>query len=279
MKQSIIIVAILIAATAIFIGDRRINTAAKTASVNVPTASTSASDQCPQKKCGSGGFFQKCMVPDEWIVPISLRTLTGRRALFYKACGKHDDCYDTYGANKAQCDRKFLSDLEDECGRAYNTIIEKPAKEVCNGAAKIYYQAVSDSAKAAEAFRDAQNAAARHQTYLVTVTTGNVDKAGTDSRVFISLYGSSGDIIDEYINPPGDSWERGQTDQSGISRDVGDIRRIRMKIQEKGQNPGWNLYKVTIKNLKTKRVWDFTCDCWLARSHGTLERVIDAVPR
>jgi hypothetical protein len=104
-----------------------------------------------------------------------------------------------------------------------------------------------------------------------------VDKAGTDSRVYISLFGSAGEVIDEYVNPPGNSWERAQTDRFGIKADVGDVHRIRIRHSDTGENPGWFLQKVTIKNLKTKRVWEFPCECWLARSHGTVQREINAV--
>lgn len=278
MKQAFVMFAMVVAVTMTFIGSRNVEIA-KTAAAKVLPTPFPLVDYCPQKKCGSGGFFQKCVVPDEWVVPLSLRTLTGQRALFYKACGKHDDCYDTYGASKAQCDRKFLTDLEDECARAYNTIIEEPAKRACYGAARGYYEIMSGSDKSREAFAAAQDAAGRNQSYLVSITTGDVDKAGTDSRVYISLFGSNGEIIDEYVNPPGNSWERAQTDRFGIARNVGDIRRLRIRHSNTGENPGWFLEKVTIKHLKTKRVWEFPCSCWLANSHGTIQREGDVIPQ
>ncbi len=34
---------------------------------------------------------------------------------FSEACIKHDECYRTLGADRAQCDQKFLEDMTAEC--------------------------------------------------------------------------------------------------------------------------------------------------------------------
>ena len=125
-----------------------------------PTISTSNSEplQCPNhgtKRCGSGGFLTLCTVPDEWVSPLSIAS--GKSAKFYRACKKHDDCYDTYGASRAKCDRAFQGDLEDECDRGFNTVILQPARGGCYVAAKGYYEAVAGAG--AGAFSKAQESA------------------------------------------------------------------------------------------------------------------------
>jgi len=106
--------------------------------------------------------------------------------------------------------------------------------------------------------------------YEVFITTGDVDKADSNARVYIALIGDRGQTDDIYINPPGDSWERGQTDTQRLDiPDVGELRRIRVSHNNGNKDPGWFVSTVIVRNLKTGRTWEFPCNCWLADSHNT----------
>jgi hypothetical protein len=62
---------------------------------------------------------------------------------FSSACRGHDICYFTIGADKAQCDTAFRSDLGEICRQAFESNI--PLQGQCNLNADLYYNAVSGS--------------------------------------------------------------------------------------------------------------------------------------
>ena len=111
------------------------------------------------KNCGDVDSPKRSLfIPDEWYPPISAPLgLRFDAAKFYKACIKHDNCYDTYGVIRRDCDRKFRKDLLEECARAFNTIWASAARDSCNIAAEVYYEAVV--AWGDEAFEIAQRKA------------------------------------------------------------------------------------------------------------------------
>lgn len=97
--------------------------------------------------CGAAGDWRSKLIPDQWPPPEARRgwaAKLGRVEIVpvYRACKKHDDCYDTPGTSRAQCDERFLDDMRGECERTYQNILETPLKEACYQAALGYYQAV-----------------------------------------------------------------------------------------------------------------------------------------
>lgn len=101
--------------------------------------------------CGPNGWKNK-FVPENpfWI------------AHFTPACNNHDTCYETCGADKAVCDKEFLTDMQVICYFKYgwaNPYEEPPSdlvvkQKACNLAAKSYYKAVNKYGK--KPFKDAQ---------------------------------------------------------------------------------------------------------------------------
>jgi hypothetical protein len=104
------------------------------------------------KNCGEEGSWKSGLVPDEFWSPGSVDS-----AKFYRACIEHDDCYETLGSSKADCDEAFRKRLLVECDRAYNGILEKGFIPPCYAAAQIYYEAVERAG--GDAFRAAQKKA------------------------------------------------------------------------------------------------------------------------
>lgn len=78
--------------------------------------------------CGSG--ITEKLVPDWNMLP---------------ACTAHDNCYDTCGSTKANCDTTFYNNMKSLCAKKYagTSVSKKAGLKVCNAQAYIYYQAVA----------------------------------------------------------------------------------------------------------------------------------------
>ncbi|MBU1277290.1 MAG: phospholipase [Proteobacteria bacterium] len=98
--------------------------------------------------CGANGDWRSNLVPDRW-PPRGVKTTwlpggnTIKQVPVYKACIRHDECYDRSGATQKKCDRRFLKDMLNQCQGVYKDLLELPHLEACNAAAQGYYQAVA----------------------------------------------------------------------------------------------------------------------------------------
>jgi hypothetical protein len=102
-------------------------------------------------------------------------------------------------------------------------------------------------------------------TYRITVVTGAVEYAGTDANVYITLFGSNGNSGERLLDNAADNFERGTTDVFDIQmRDIGEIRRIRIRHDNWGNCPGWFLERVIVHKEDTDEEWVFPCHRWLA---------------
>jgi hypothetical protein len=113
--------------------------------------------------CGAENDWRSQLVPDYWPPrPVRhIKSLDGKLlkpVRFYKACKRHDDCYDTYGKPRKSCDEKFYEDMKTQCCKVYGKFWELPQKKVCEAAAFGYYQAVVKNGE--PAYLSAQKAAA-----------------------------------------------------------------------------------------------------------------------
>ncbi|MCF8040974.1 MAG: phospholipase [Desulfarculaceae bacterium] len=110
--------------------------------------------------CGANGDWRSNLVPDRW-PPKGVKTswIPGggsiKQVPVYKACIRHDECYDRPGATQKQCDRRFLRDMLNQCQGVYKDVLQLPHLEACKAAAQGYYQAVAKYG--APAFAQAQN--------------------------------------------------------------------------------------------------------------------------
>lgn len=104
-------------------------------------------------------------------------------------------------------------------------------------------------------------------TYNVSVVTSDIRNAGTDSNVYIKLFGDKNDsgkieLVTSKTNK--NKFERGNTDVFEIkSSDVGLIRKIKIGHDGKGIGSGWHLKEVIIDAPKLGKKLRFPCNRWL----------------
>jgi hypothetical protein len=102
-------------------------------------------------------------------------------------------------------------------------------------------------------------------TYLITVQTGDVENAGSDANVFITLFGANASSGERFLDNAEDNFERGRTDVfSHEMRDLGEIRFVRIRHDNTGNKPGWFLERILIQNQQTGAGFVFPCSRWLA---------------
>lgn len=103
-------------------------------------------------------------------------------------------------------------------------------------------------------------------TYRVSVKTADVGDAGTDSDIWITLYGSNGQTIREELthnnwiatNPPNffggiDNFERNRMDIFDLQQqaDLGALQKIVVESDDTGNKPGWALEYVVVSKHPT----------------------------
>ncbi|MBN1679283.1 MAG: hypothetical protein JW966_03270 [Anaerolineae bacterium] len=121
---------------------------------------------------------------------------------------------------------------------------------------------------------------AKQNIYTVYIRTGDDTLAGTDSNVFIEMFGTGGSTGEIHL-PARDifSFEAGATDKYILEvPDIGDLTRccLRQDDSETGPSSGWQVKDVRIEDDETDRVWVFTFDCWLGlEESGTLSACAD----
>ncbi|XP_030114351.4 lipoxygenase homology domain-containing protein 1 isoform X9 [Taeniopygia guttata] len=121
---------------------------------------------------------------------------------------------------------------------------------------------------------------AKSTTYTVKVKTGDKKNAGTDANVFIILYGSKDDtgIVSLKASKSNkNKFERGKVDEFTVeSVDIGDLKKIKIGHDNKGNSTGWFLEWVEIDAPSVGQCLKFPCGRWLDKSEddGAVERII-----
>uniref|UniRef100_A0A3B5AGE5 Lipoxygenase homology domains 1 n=1 Tax=Stegastes partitus TaxID=144197 RepID=A0A3B5AGE5_9TELE len=109
--------------------------------------------------------------------------------------------------------------------------------------------------------------------YEVTVVTGDVQNAGTDTLIFMSVFGANGSTEEMLLQKNEDRFERGQEDTFNMEiDDIAPLRKMRLRIDGSGSRPDWFLDKVG--SLQTKEVSVFTYEDWLSRTRGPKRTMI-----
>uniref|UniRef100_U3K2M7 Lipoxygenase homology PLAT domains 1 n=1 Tax=Ficedula albicollis TaxID=59894 RepID=U3K2M7_FICAL len=121
---------------------------------------------------------------------------------------------------------------------------------------------------------------AKSTTYTVKVKTGDKKNAGTDANVFIILYGNKDDtgIVSLKASKTNkNKFERGKVDEFTVeSVDIGDLKKIKIGHDNKGNSTGWFLEWVEIDAPSLGQCLKFPCGRWLDKSEddGATERII-----
>uniref|UniRef100_A0A3P9JEI9 Lipoxygenase homology domains 1a n=1 Tax=Oryzias latipes TaxID=8090 RepID=A0A3P9JEI9_ORYLA len=111
--------------------------------------------------------------------------------------------------------------------------------------------------------------------YEVTVETGDVQGAGTDTQIYMSVFGANGSTEEMLLEKNEDRFERGQEDTFNMEiDDIAPLRKMRMRIDGSGSRPDWFLDKVILRDLSTEEVSVFTYEDWLSKTRGPKRNMI-----
>ncbi|KAJ7392242.1 hypothetical protein OS493_013620 [Desmophyllum pertusum] len=112
--------------------------------------------------------------------------------------------------------------------------------------------------------------------YSVRIKTGSVKNAGTDSNIYIQVFGDKGDtgVIElKQICDTKDKFQRGMNTKINLQTvDVGNLEKVRVGHDGRGLGTGWYLEEVVI--IIHDECWIFPCNRWLAdyEDDGKTER-------
>ncbi|KAK2837787.1 hypothetical protein Q5P01_014999 [Channa striata] len=105
--------------------------------------------------------------------------------------------------------------------------------------------------------------------YSVTVVTGDTQYAGTDTNIFLTVFGANGSTEEMLLPKNEDRFERGQEDTFTLEVDeIAPLKKIRIRIDGSGSRPDWFLDRILMRNLSTEEVYLFTYENWLSKTKG-----------
>lgn len=106
-------------------------------------------------------------------------------------------------------------------------------------------------------------------TYNLWVKTGEQPLGGTDSNVFIQLFGTNGQTESLWL-PAQDifAFEQGSIDKFVLEvPDIGDLTRCCIG-QDASADSGWYVESVRVKDDETDREWTFVFNQWLGQEEA-----------
>ncbi|XP_046284402.1 lipoxygenase homology domain-containing protein 1 isoform X3 [Marmota monax] len=122
------------------------------------------------------------------------------------------------------------------------------------------------------------NATLKNFRYHISVKTGDVSGASTDSKVYIKLYGDKSDTIKQVLlvsdNNLKDYFERGRVDEFTLETlNIGTINRLVIGHDSTGMHAGWFLGSVQIRVPRQGKKYTFPANRWLDKNQadGRLE--------
>jgi hypothetical protein len=101
--------------------------------------------------------------------------------------------------------------------------------------------------------------------YTVWIRTGDDPLAGTDSHVFLQLFGTNGHTESIYL-PPRDvfAFESGSTEKYILEvPDLGSLTRCCIGHDNSEGDSGWYVVDVRVQDDETDREWVFSFNQWL----------------
>ena len=94
--------------------------------------------------------------------------------------------------------------------------------------------------------------------YQITVRTGDRRGAGTDTNVFITLYGQNGKSNLTFLDNSQNNFERNKADVFGVECDyLGELTKVVIGHDNKGFGDEWFLYKVEIFSERDNKTYFF----------------------
>ncbi|XP_062273857.1 lipoxygenase homology domain-containing protein 1 [Scomber scombrus] len=109
----------------------------------------------------------------------------------------------------------------------------------------------------------------RKVVYSATVVTGDTQYAGTDTNIFLTVFGANGSTEEMLLPKNEDRFERGQEDTFSLEiDDIAPLKKIRVRIDGTGSRPDWFLDRILMRNLTTEDMYLFTYENWLSKTKG-----------
>lgn len=121
----------------------------------------------------------------------------------------------------------------------------------------------------------------RETTYSVSVFTGTASGSGTNSKVFVTIFGEAGDTGERQLPSKRSSFENGNVDVFQVSAvELGQLLRLRVRHDGTGMGAGWFLDHIDVRSELTGNGWSFPCNKWLDTNEadGLIQRDLDAEP-
>lgn len=123
----------------------------------------------------------------------------------------------------------------------------------------------SDPKKGPRSYSTHESTPTISNNYTITVVTGDVEGAGINANVFITLLGENGNSPETKLQSPSiDIFEPSAWDNFTIDGNYGWIRSIRLRHDNSGKKPGWYVTLVRVVNNATGSENIFLFDRWLA---------------
>ncbi|XP_040436731.1 lipoxygenase homology domain-containing protein 1-like [Falco naumanni] len=123
----------------------------------------------------------------------------------------------------------------------------------------------------------------KNVSYHISVKTGDIPGASSDSKVFIKLYGEKAESGKEPLlvsdNDLGNYFERGRVDEFTLDMmDIGKINRILIGHDNVGLRSGWFLASVQITVPVQGRQYMFPCNRWLDKDEADGRVEVEVYP-
>ncbi|XP_076139289.1 lipoxygenase homology domain-containing protein 1-like [Alosa pseudoharengus] len=115
--------------------------------------------------------------------------------------------------------------------------------------------------------------------YEVTVVTGDVQNAGTDTQIYLTIFGANGSSDEKLLPKNEDRFERGQEDTFTLEvEDIAPLKKMRVRVDASGSRPDWFLERVALRNVQTDEVAEFTYSEWLSTTLGSKKTLSAEMP-
>ena len=121
--------------------------------------------------------------------------------------------------------------------------------------------------------------------YKAVVVTSDVKGSGTDSNVWLTIFGTNGDSGELALKKSAehmDKFERGQTDTFSftLAQDLGDVNKVSLRFDFKGLAADWLPSRVIIMHVSSGKEWEFKTKEWLTKQKPKLDlEYIASTPR
>ncbi|KAM8885089.1 lipoxygenase homology domain-containing protein 1, partial [Spinachia spinachia] len=115
--------------------------------------------------------------------------------------------------------------------------------------------------------------------YSVSVVTGDTQCAGTDTRIFLTVFGANGTTEEMLLAKSEDRFERDQEDTFSLEvDDIAPLKKIRVRIDGSGSRPDWFLDRMLMQTLNAEEKYLFTYENWLSKTKGPKKTMTCELP-